>query len=108
MQDKYSFFIGRFQPLHEGHLAMFDAARKEGKKIAVGIMDTERSKKNPYSLSERVMMFRKKAPDIKCYHVPPIDEVCYGRDVGYGIRQIHLAPEIEAIRATDIRKDSGC
>ena len=104
MEDqKYSFFIGRFQPLHAGHLVMFDKVRKEGKKIAVGIMDTIKSEKNPYSLYERIKMFCEDAPDIRIYTVPPIDEVCYGRDVGYGIRQIHLPPEIEKISATEIR-----
>jgi threonine synthase len=38
---------------------------------------------------------------------PNITGVYYGRDVGYKVEQIHLAPEIENISATEIRKQMG-
>lgn len=103
MDKKYSFVPGRFQPLHRGHLALFDKLRKEGKNIAVGIQDTAIDEDNPYTIEERVRMFQKKAPDIKLYRIPALNEICWGRDVGYGRRAINLSSEIEKISATDIR-----
>ena len=37
------------------------------------------------------------------YPVPDVRGVYYGRDVGYAVERIELPPEVEAIRATDIR-----
>ena len=36
--------------------------------------------------------------------IPDIDEAVHGRTVGWGIREIKLSKEIEAISATAIRK----
>jgi cytidyltransferase-like protein len=105
MGKKYSFFPGRFQPLHEGHLALFDKVRKDGNDIAVGIMDTEIDEDNPYTVEERVRMFQEKAPHIKLYRIPAIKEICWGRDVGYGRRAINLPTEIECLSASDLRAD---
>jgi ABC-type dipeptide/oligopeptide/nickel transport system ATPase component len=35
--------------------------------------------------------------------IPEIDEVCYGRDVGYGIRRIELGDDVHAISGTKKR-----
>ena len=41
------------------------------------------------------------------FAMPWIDEVCYGRDCGWGCRRIHLAPEIEQrYRGETIRRAS--
>jgi len=102
--NKYSLFIGRWQPLHEGHKTLFDQVRKEGKKILIGIRDTEISESNPYSVAERRAMIKEQVPDAEVVVIPDIAEVCYGRGVGYGIREIRLDAAIEDISATKIRK----
>ncbi len=99
----YSLFIGRWQPLHEGHLALFDKVRSEGRNIAIGVRDTERSNSNPYSTGERVDMIKSAVPDAKVFIIPDIDEIVYGRGVGWGVREIRLADDVEAISATEIR-----
>ena len=96
-------FIGRFQPLHEGHKKLFDVVRKEGKEILIGIMDTKISKLNPYTVDERIKMIKEQVPDAEIIVLPPIEEVCYGRKVGYAIREIKLDEDIEKISATEIR-----
>lgn len=101
--SKYSLFIGRWQPLHDGHKALFDQVRKEGKKILIGIRDTEISEINPYSVAERMAMIKEQVPDAEVVVIPDIEEVVYGRGVGYGIREIRLSAEIEDISATKIR-----
>jgi hypothetical protein len=39
--------------------------------------------------------------------LPNITNIVYGRDVGYKIEQVELAPEIQAISATQKRKELG-
>lgn len=101
--SKYSLFIGRWQPLHKGHMTLFDQVRKEGKKILIGIRDTEISESNPFSVAERMAMIKEQVPDAEVVVIPDIEEVVYGRGVGYGIREIRLSAEIEDISATKIR-----
>ena len=103
-KEKYSVFIGRWQPLHDGHKALFDKVRKEGKKIAIGIRDTPISESDPYSVRERMDMIEEQVPDAECFIMPDLEEVVYGRGVGWGIREIHLDKKTEAISATKIRK----
>ena len=104
MSDRYAFFIGRFQPLHKGHRRLIQVAIDEGKPVLVGLMDTEISAANPYTVQERMDMFREAFGDrVQTMCIPPIGEVCYGRNVGYRIRRIHLPAEIEAISATGSR-----
>ena len=100
---QYSLIIGRFQPWHEGHRALVQSVLDDGKIPCVAIRDTMKDDNNPYSVSEREEMIRKDFPDIKIITVPDISEVVYGRKVGYGIREVHLHPDIEAISGTNIR-----
>lgn len=106
---KYSLLIGRWQvsKLHAGHLALIDKVRQEGKNIAIGVRDTDMSEENPYSAEERVDMIEKCVPDAKVFIMPDIEEVVYGRGVGWGIREIRLDEETESISATEIRKNNA-
>jgi len=104
MLERSSFFIGRFQPLHDGHKAIIQTALDEGKPVLIGLMDTDLDYANPYTVEQRRAMFREAFGDrVQVMRLPPIGEVCYGRNVGYGIRRIEAAREIEAINATTIR-----
>jgi len=101
---KYSLFIGRWQPLHDGHKALFDVVRKEGKNVLVGIRDTQIDENNPLSVSERIAMIQKELPDANITVIPDIEEIVVGRKVGYNIREVKLDKDTEAISATEIRK----
>jgi nicotinamide mononucleotide adenylyltransferase len=110
---EYSLFIGRYQvpEPHEGHLKLLRAVLNEGKNICIGLRKEDGSDKNPYTLKERREAFEKIFSDeikdgrVIIVELPDIIEVCYGRDVGWGIRQIHLDKETESISATKIRKN---
>jgi len=102
--QKYSLFIGRWQPLHQGHLALFDKMRQEGRKILIGIRNTGIDGQNPYSVSERIEMIKKQVPDAEVVVLPDIEAVCYGRKVGYEIKEIKLGEDLENISATKIRE----
>jgi len=102
--EKYSLFIGRWQPLHKGHLALFAKMRQEGRKILIGIRNTGINEQNPFSVHERMEMIKKQVPDAKVIVMPNIDAVCYGRKVGYEIKEIKLEADLENISATKIRE----
>ena len=101
--NKYSLVIGRFQPLHEGHIAMIQKLLDQDKPVCVAIMDTEADSNNPYTLQQRVnMVFNVFDEEVKIISIPPIAEVCYGRNVGYDIKRIHH--DKESISASEIRE----
>ncbi len=105
MSERCAFFIGRYQPLHKGHRALIQVALDEGKRVVVALMDTDVDAANPHSVEERKQMFAEAFGDrVEVIVIPPVGEVCYGRNVGYRIRRIHLPAEVEAITATAIRE----
>ena len=59
--------IGRFQPLHNGHLALFEKAFSFPEEIVVvlGSARQARTPKNPFSAAEREAMIRAQFPDHK-------------------------------------------
>ena len=105
---KRSLFIGRFQPFHAGHKALIDSVLAEGKDVLIAIRQTPWSETNPFSVQERWVMIREAYPDLERVYIieiPDIAEVCYGREVGYAVREIRLAPDVEAISGTRIRAE---
>ncbi len=107
---KFSLFIGRWQSqnaLHVGHLSLFRKVQKEGKNIAIGIRDTEQDENNPLSAEQRLEMIQEQVPDAKVFIMPDIEEIVFGRGVGWGIREIRLDEETESISATEIRKNNA-
>lgn len=102
-QGPYSLFIGRWQPFHEGHRALIQSVLDEGKPVCIAIRDTPLSEHDPYTVAERVAMLRAEFPQVRVIVVPDIAEVCYGREVGWGIREIRLPEAVEAISGTAIR-----
>ncbi len=55
------FYIGRFQPYHEGHHAMVDRIREEVDELVVGIGSADQSHTvpDPFTAGERIMMITK-------------------------------------------------
>lgn len=107
---KSSLFIGRWQPFHKGHKALIETVLKSGKPVTIAIRDTDIDHKNPYSTNERWSMIQDALREygnlVKIIVIPDIDEVCYGRDVGYAIRRIELDSDIENVSGTKIREES--
>lgn len=101
-----SLFIGRYQPFHDGHKKLIDMVLSEGKRVVIAVKETPFSEKNPYTLEERIGRIKRvygDNPNIDIISIPDIAEVCYGRDVGWGIRRIRLDKQTEEISATKIR-----
>jgi nicotinamide-nucleotide adenylyltransferase len=68
------FYIGRFQPLHEGHHAMVERISEEVDELVVGIGSADQSHtvRNPFTAGERIMMITKTLVDLDLvsYAVP--------------------------------------
>ena len=108
---KYSLFIGRWQPLHKGHLWLINERLKEGKKVWLAIRDVEPDKNNPWTAKEiEKMIHEGELKDLIADGrvitsiIPDIESVNYGRGVGYQIIE-HVPPEeIGEISETKIRE----
>ena len=101
-----SLFIGRWQPFHEGHQTLINSVLKEGGKVVIAIRDTPISESNPYTVKDRkkkIAAYYRGNKNVEIISIPDIKEVCYGRDVGWGIRRIRLKKQIEEISGTKIR-----
>jgi len=102
--------LGRYQPWHEGHHALYDEAGKRTEQVVLGVRNTYKtSEKDPLTYSE-VKTFIEADPKMRNAMVvkfPNITHIVYGRDVGYKIEQVKLDDEIEAISATQKRKEMG-
>tara|TARA_Y100000992_G_C21264645_1_gene493287 strand:- start:1427 stop:1771 length:345 start_codon:yes stop_codon:yes gene_type:complete len=108
---KYSLFIGRWQPLHKGHLWLINERLKKGKNICLAIRDVKPDKNNPWTAKQiENMVHEGELKDLIAEGrvvttiIPDIESVNYGRGVGYEIIE-HFPPEnIKKISATKIRE----
>jgi|TARA_B100000035_G_C21001826_1_gene555322 nicotinamide mononucleotide adenylyltransferase len=111
MGKKYSLFIGRWQPLHKGHLWLINERLKEGKNVWLGIRDVEPDENNPWTAHQiEEMIHEGELKDliqdgrIITSIIPDVESVNYGRGVGYEVIE-HIPPqEIGEISATSIRE----
>ena len=106
---KYSMYIGRWQPWHEGHRWLIDQRLNEGKKVLICIRDVEPDEKNPWTPLEVLQNLSNELLDIiqegkiKIIIIPDIESINIGRGVGYDVIE-HCPPdEIKEISATAIR-----
>jgi FAD synthase len=109
--NQWSLFIGRWQPLHEGHKQLFRQVINEGGKVCVAIREVEIDDKNPFTSQDIMLNIAKEmeteiqAGKLKIITIPDICSVEFGRGVGYDIVE-HIPPqEIAEISATKIREN---
>ena len=105
--------LGRWQPWHEGHRALFERAIKKTGQVVIQIRDCQGWQgSNPFAI-EQVKDRIKRDLDLKYQGtytiqiVPNIVNITYGRDVGYKIEQEVFDENIHSISATKIRKVMG-
>ena len=107
---KYSMFIGRWQPWHDGHRWLIDQRLKEGRNVLICVREVSEDDQNPYNPLDVKKNIEKELEDlissntVKVIIIPDIESVNYGRGVGYDIIE-HIPPDdIGNISATKIRK----
>lgn len=109
-EGQFAMFIGRWQPLHDGHKALFRQAIEEGKNVLICIRDGQVDEKNPFSAHQVLVNVSNALMDlirigrVKVMIIPDICSVEFGRGVGYDIIE-HVPPQaIHDISATKIRE----
>tara|TARA_R110001592_G_scaffold98704_5_gene281556 strand:+ start:1253 stop:1627 length:375 start_codon:yes stop_codon:yes gene_type:complete len=105
--------LGRWQPWHSGHTALFEQALLETGQVVIQVRDCMDNKNNPFdyetvwhnirdslqaaghSYTEHYIIMR----------VPNIVDISYGRGVGYTLTQHDLGATIHQISGTKIREE---
>lgn len=105
--------LGRWQPWHPGHRALFERAIAKTGQVCIMIRDCQGwNGSNPFAI-EQVKNFIKRDLDplyqgqYEIQVVPNIVNITYGRDVGYKIEQEVFDDATHSISATKIRKEMG-
>ena len=111
--------LGRWQPWHDGHTALFEEALRKTGQVCSMLRDvsgvdagTDGQDDNPFEFEEakkRIIeglsvhgyKYKKEYIILK---VPNILDISYGRGVGYTLTEHDLGEKIHKISATKIRK----
>jgi hypothetical protein len=100
--------LGRYQPWHEGHDALYEVGLAKTSQVLVAVRDTQgTSDKDPLTHKQVEQYISEYRPGALVMRVPNITNIIYGRDVGYSIEKIDLSPDLQEISATQKRKDLG-
>jgi FAD synthase len=108
--EQYALFVGRWQPLHDGHKALFKRALDEDKNVWIAIRDIAPDEKNPWTAEEVLSNITNEYKElcsqgvVKVSIIPDICSIEFGRGVGYDIIE-HIPPaQVAEISATKIRE----
>jgi nicotinamide-nucleotide adenylyltransferase len=75
---KRGFYIGRFQPYHNGHQSVLEHIAREVDEIVIGIGSAQLSHlpDNPFTAGERVLMITRALSSLGCpFYVIPIEDI---------------------------------
>lgn len=103
--------LGRWQPWHPGHRALFERAHKKTGQVCIMIRDCHGIGENIFDTDDVEQRIHEdlsdkfeRDNDYIIRVMPNIVNITYGRKVGYTIEQEHFTDEIHAISATEIRR----
>ena len=115
---KYSLFIGRWQPWHDGHQALFKRCVAKTGQVIIQVRDVqgasggEGQDDNPFNWDEVCKNIEEglikdgysRGNEYEIMLVPNIVNITYGRGVGYTFNEEIFDKSITEISATKIRK----
>jgi glycosylphosphatidylinositol transamidase (GPIT) subunit GPI8 len=105
--------LGRWQPWHAGHRALFERAIAKTGQVVIQIRDCQGWQgSNPFAIEQVKSYIRRDLDPLyqgqyEIQVVPNIVNITYGRDVGYRIEQEVFDDATHAISATKIRRGMG-
>lgn len=105
--------LGRWQPWHQGHRALFERAIAKTGQVVIQIRDCQGWQgSNPFAIEQVKSYIRRDLDPLyqgqyEIQVVPNVVNITYGRDVGYKIEQEVFDDKTHAISATNIRKEMG-
>lgn len=105
--------LGRWQPWHKGHRALFERAIAKTSQVCIMVRDCQGwQDSNPFNFFQVARAIKRDLEPLyqgqfQIQLVPNIVNITYGRDVGYKIEQESFDETITSISATKIRKEMG-
>ena len=105
--------LGRWQPWHSGHRALFERAIAKTGQVVIQIRDCQGWQgSNPFAIEQVKANIKRDLDPLfqgqyEIQVVPNITNITYGRDVGYKIEQETFDDATHNISATKIRKEMG-
>jgi adenylylsulfate kinase len=105
--------LGRWQPWHGGHRALFERAIAKTGQVVIQIRDCQGWQgSNPFAIEQVKGYIRRDLDPVyqgqyEIQVVPNIVNITYGRDVGYRIEQETFDADTHSISATKIRAAMG-
>jgi nicotinamide-nucleotide adenylyltransferase len=78
MNMKRGFYIGRFQPYHNGHQSVLEHIADKVDEIIIGVGSAQLSHQadNPFTAGERVLMITRSLASLGCpFYVIPIEDI---------------------------------
>jgi nicotinamide mononucleotide adenylyltransferase len=103
--------LGRFQPWHDGHTALFAKALEKTGQVLIMVREMPIDNDNPFDY-EQVWHGIRDGLQAAGYNytehyivwkAPNIVDISYGRDVGYSFTKHNLGETVHNISATDMR-----
>ncbi len=105
--------LGRWQPWHAGHRALFERAIAKTGQVVIMVRDCQGWQgSNPFDFFQVVRNIKRDLEPLYQgqFFIQPVANIVnitYGRDVGYKIEQESFDETITSISATKIRKEMG-
>ena len=105
--------LGRWQPWHTGHRALFERAIVKTGQVCIMVRDCQGwNDSNPFDFEQVAARIRRDLDPLyqgqyTVVQVPNIVNITYGRDVGYVIEQETFDESITDISGTKIRQQMG-
>lgn len=105
--------LGRWQPWHAGHRALFERLLQRTGQVCIMIRDCQGWQgSNPFALDQVKSAIKKDLDPLyqgryEILVVPNITHIGYGRNVGYTIEEEKFDESISNISGTEIRKSLG-
>ena len=112
-QKETALLLGRYQPWHAGHRALFERAIIKTGQVVIQVRDCQGWQgSNPFAINQVKNNIRRDLDPVyqgqyEIQVVPNIVNITYGRDVGYKIEQETFDQATHDISATAIRKSMG-
>ena len=105
--------LGRWQPWHSGHTALFERALEEYEQVVIQVRDMPKDNDNPFSYEEIWHKIRDSlqaaghmyTEQYIIMRVPNIVDISYGREVGYTLTEQDLGSTIHEVSSTKIRDE---
>jgi nicotinamide-nucleotide adenylyltransferase len=99
---KRAFYIGRFQPYHNGHHAVLSAIARSADEIVIGIGSAQLSHElqNPFTAGERVLMLTRSLRGIGVpFYVIPIEDI--RRNAIWAAHVMSMTPPFQIVHSAN-------